>query len=181
VIVTLKKLRSQVQKCSAPRGCSCNASEAHCSSAEAPTLCTGCQPVHGPSYRSSCSGEALISEVFSVECEAYKVKDEAHFEERHTSCDPQPLQAALAASSLRESWIARFLTSYHAAEDFTAFALVVRAAEDRSADVFPHTLFGAARFLLLRLLQVPHPQLPTFAKIVNLHYFRLCGLMLKLR
>lgn len=50
--------------------------------------------------------------------------------------------------------MARFASHYRAAEDFTAFALVVHAAEDHNADVFPHTLFGAARFLLLRLLQV---------------------------
>ena len=69
-----------------------------------------------------------------------------------------PLQAALTANNPHESWVARFAASYHAAEDFTAFVLVVRAAEDRTADVFPHTLFGAARFLLLRLLQVHHPR-----------------------
>ena len=71
-----------------------------------------------------------------------------------TSRGRLPLQAALAADSPQDSWIGRFTTSYHAAEDLTAFALVVRAAEERTADMFPHTLFGAARFLLLRLLQV---------------------------
>lgn len=49
----------------------------------------------------------------------------------------------------------RFAAHYRAAEDFTAFALIVHAAEGSGpSDVFPHTLFGAARFLLLRLLQV---------------------------
>lgn len=64
---------------------------------------------------------------------------------------PHPQQGE---QSSQQFWMARFAASYRAAEDFTAFALVVRAAEDRTADVFPHTLFGAARFLLLRLLQV---------------------------
>ena len=65
----------------------------------------------------------------------------------HIQQDMQPGQ---------DSWMARFAMSYHAAEDFTAFALVARAAEDKTADIFPHTLFGAARLLLLRLLQVIH-------------------------
>jgi len=74
------------------------------------------------------------------------------------------LQAALPAGSPHSQqggqpwhgfWMGRFAAHYRAAEDFTAFALIVHAAEGSGpSDVFPHTLFGAARFLLLRLLQV---------------------------
>jgi hypothetical protein len=60
--------------------------------------------------------------------------------------------------------MARFATCYRAAEDFTAFAVVVRAAENPTANVFAHTLFGAARFLLLRLLQVHCPSSATAAE-----------------
>lgn len=52
-------------------------------------------------------------------------------------------------------WMDRFAQHYRAAEEFTAFALLVRAAEAGGvSNVYPHTVFGAARFLLLRLLQV---------------------------
>lgn len=64
---------------------------------------------------------------------------------RHSAQDKAPRH---------EWWMSRFAQHYRAAEVFMAYSLVVGAAEDKSADVFPVTHFNAARFLLLQLLQV---------------------------
>lgn len=53
-------------------------------------------------------------------------------------------------------WMARFALHFGSAEDFTALALLVRSQEDLQFDAHPATLFSAARFLLLRLLQAEH-------------------------
>ena len=59
-----------------------------------------------------------------------------------------------AAGSLAPAQLAAFAERYAVAEMYQAYALIHKAAHEPFHSIFGATLFNAARFLLMRLLQV---------------------------